>query len=103
MPGMSENYYGSVVRIRVKPGKMDDLIRTFKAQGVGPSAVSHTVLRSDDDPNVVWVAGVHRSREAFRANSDTPEQQARFRELSQYFEDAPPEWHDGDVVHFATH
>ncbi len=96
---MGEHYYGSVVRLHVKPGKVDDLIRTFEAQDRAPSAVALTVIREDADPNVVWIAGVHRSREAFRANSETPEQQARFAELSQYFA-GPPEWNDGDVVRF---
>lgn len=97
---MSDNAYGTVVRLRAKPGKADDLVRAFKAQTRAPSALAHTVIRSDEDRDVVWVAGVHRSREAYRANAETPEQTARFEELRQFLADESPEWHDGEVVHF---
>ena len=66
---MSDDYYGTVVRIRVKPGSAGDVKRLFRTHGPAPSSVAITVISTDEDPDVIWVAGVHRSREAFLANS----------------------------------
>lgn len=98
---MADDYYGTVVRIRVKPGCAEDVQRVFHKHGAAPSSVAITVIRTDEDPDVLWVAGVHRSREAYRANAETAEQKARFAELSQYLvEGEPPQWHDGGVMVF---
>jgi hypothetical protein len=37
------------------------------------------------------------SREAYQANSATPEQGARFQRLRELME-SDPEWHDGEIV-----
>ena len=101
---MADDYYGTVVRVRVKPGCAEDVRRLFHNHGAAPSSVAITVIRSDEDPDVLWVAGVHRSREAYRANAETPEQKARFAELSRYLvEGEAPQWHDGEVLWFDAH
>jgi hypothetical protein len=51
----------------------------------------------DEDSNVIYMAVVFESREAYRANSGRPETQARALELMEYAA-GEPEWHDGTVV-----
>lgn len=91
--------YGSVSRWRVKEGKGPEMERLadelMKDRPSG--AVSVSVYRSDNDPNEYWVAGMFSSREAYAANSATPEQGERFSQLRALM-DGDPEWHDGEIV-----
>ena len=91
--------YGSVSRWRVKDGKgpemealADELMRDRPS-----GAISVSIYRSDTDPNEYWVAGMFASREAYAANSATPEQNERFGKLRELMA-ADPEWHDGEIV-----
>ncbi len=91
--------YGSISRWLVKDGKQgeleqlaDELMRDRPS-----SSRSVHVYRSDADPREYWVAGVFESREAYAANSASPEQGARFQRLRELLE-SDPEWHDGEVV-----
>jgi hypothetical protein len=49
------------------------------------------------DPGELYPAVVFTSREAYRANAESPEQHARYGRILQLLE-APPEWHDGGLV-----
>jgi heme-degrading monooxygenase HmoA len=91
--------YGSISRWRVKEGKQEEFERLgdelMRDRPPGSRAVY--IYRSDADPTEYWVAGVFDSREAYAANSATPEQSERFRRLREFME-SDPEWHDGEVV-----
>lgn len=91
--------YGSISRWRVKAGKQEELERLadelMRDRAAGSRAVH--VYRSDADPCEYWVAGVFESREAYAANSASPEQGARYQRLRELM-DSDPEWHDGEVV-----
>jgi heme-degrading monooxygenase HmoA len=91
--------YGSISRWRVKQGKQEELEQLadelMRERAPGSRAVH--LYRSDADPTEYWIAGVWESREAYKANSDTPEQGARYQRLRELM-DSDPEWHDGEVV-----
>jgi len=45
----------------------------------------------------MYAASVASSKEAYKASATSPEQDARYRQLRELFED-DPEWHDGEII-----
>jgi heme-degrading monooxygenase HmoA len=62
-----------------------------------PGFIAQYVYRMDVDPDVYFLVVMFESREAYVANADSPEQDARFRQFRSMLL-ADPEWHDGEVV-----
>jgi heme-degrading monooxygenase HmoA len=92
--------YGTVARYRLKPGmegQLIELAREFEAAQV-PGFVASYAYRMDADPNNYYLAVVFESREAYVVNADSPEQDARYRQMLSLLEHAP-EWHDGEIVY----
>lgn len=92
-------YYGTVARFQLKPG-MEAQLRAYQDE-IGaaklPGLVAEFTYRMDEDSNVYYEAVIFESREAYRANAESPEQDARYHKLLALLA-APPEWHDGDIV-----
>jgi quinol monooxygenase YgiN len=91
--------YGTVARMRVKPGMQQQLIelgRDFEAVHV-PGFVANYVYRMDAEPNVYFMAVIFDSKAAYVANANSPEQDARYRKMRALLE-SDPEWHDGEIV-----
>jgi heme-degrading monooxygenase HmoA len=91
--------YGSIARYRLRPGMEDQLLAFGQKirEARLPGLVGGFTYRMDDDPGVYHQAVVFESREAYRALAESPEQDARYRELLSIIV-GPPEWHDGEVV-----
>jgi heme-degrading monooxygenase HmoA len=91
--------FGTVARLRVKPGAVKQLIEMSQEESSLniPGYIAQYVYRTDNDPNEYYLVVLFESREAYFANADSPEQDARYRKFRSYLE-ADPEWHDGDVV-----
>lgn len=91
--------YGTVARMKVKPGAVD----AFKRFGENYSAetvkgyIGQYIYKMDNDPNELYLAVLFDSKESYRANAESPEQNERFQEMMQYLA-AEPEWHDGEIV-----
>ncbi|HZQ97906.1 MAG TPA: antibiotic biosynthesis monooxygenase family protein [Chloroflexota bacterium] len=92
--------YGTVARMRVKPGMESKLIELGKSEdSVGmPGYVGQCVYKLDDSPDTYMVAVVFESREAYRANAESSEQHQRYLEMRELLAE-DPEWFDGEVVH----
>jgi quinol monooxygenase YgiN len=93
------NMYGTIAHCRVKPGMEQQLaeqMRMFEAAKV-PGAIATYIYRMDADPNDCYLAVVFASKEAYWANAQSPEQDARYRQLLSLLE-SEPEWHDGEIV-----
>lgn len=92
--------YGTIARARLKDGvteaEVDELLERMQSERPA-AAVALTVYRSSSDPRELWICGVFESREAYTANAETAEQNARFERMAALME-GPPEWHDGDVL-----
>ncbi len=82
--------YGTVARIRVKPGMGEEEMRI-------PGYVAQYVYRMDADPDELYLTVLFESREAYHANAASPDQAARYEQLIAMMV-APPEWHDGEVI-----
>ncbi len=91
--------YGSVARWHVKEGKEQELEQVAKElmSERAPGSRSVLVYRADADSREYWVASNWDSKEAYTTNSNTPEQDKRFRQLRDLM-DRDPEWHDGEIV-----
>lgn len=91
--------YGTIAHCRVKPGMEQQLaeqMHTFEAAKV-PGAIATYVYRIDADPNDYYLAVVFASKEAYWANAQSPEQDARYHQLLSLLE-SEPEWHDGEII-----
>ena len=91
--------YGTIARFTAKPGVEDKLreeLRIFEEAHV-PGAVSSTIYRMDNEPNVYYVAVVFDSKETYFANANSPEQNTRYMTLIELMQ-KEPEWHDGEIV-----
>lgn len=92
--------YGTVARLRAKPGAEKKLIEMSQSETdlQLPGFVGQYVYRMDADPNEYYLVVVFESKEAYFANADSPEQDARYREFRALLE-GDPEWHDGEIVY----
>ena len=90
--------YGTIARMQVKPGAeaaLMTLSREFEVQIRG--LVSTYVYRSDDEPNVYWMAVVFQDKAAYQSNARSTEQDARYQTMRALLA-ADPEWHDGEII-----
>jgi antibiotic biosynthesis monooxygenase (ABM) superfamily enzyme len=86
--------------MRLKAGsesRMQELMKTYEDLDV-PGHISSTVYRMDNDPNEVYLTVLFDDRATYHANAQSPEQDARYREMLELL-DGEPEWHDGEVVY----
>jgi len=91
--------YGTVARMRVKPGsdaKLEALGQEFVALKV-PGFVGWMIFRADAGNNEYWMAVSFTDKEAYVANANSPEQAQRYEQIVALLE-SEPEWHDGEVV-----
>ena len=91
--------YGTVARIRVKPGADKQLLELTKSESALkiPGFIGQYVYRMNADPNEYYLVVIFEDRESYLANADSPEQDARYREFRSLLEE-DPEWHDGEIV-----
>jgi quinol monooxygenase YgiN len=95
--------YGTVARLRVKTGMESQFRQIIKEQtrpfeaGQVPGFVASYGYRMDADPHDYYLAVVFASKEAYWANAQNPEQDARYRQWLPLLE-GEPEWHDGEIV-----
>jgi heme-degrading monooxygenase HmoA len=95
--------YGTVARLHVKPGALDQLnqiTRDFGSLHV-PGFVASYVYQTNAASQEYYLTVVFESKASYVANAESPEQDARYRQMRALFED-DPEWHDGEIVSFAT-
>jgi hypothetical protein len=86
--------------MRLKPGSevaLQALMQAYEDLDV-PGYVGATVYRMDNDPNQLYMAVLFDSRETYHQNAQSPEQDARYREMLALLDDEP-EWHDGEVLY----
>jgi quinol monooxygenase YgiN len=90
--------YGTIARLRIKPGKEEELRRLGQDMAPQiPGFVFQHVYRTDADPNEYYLVVGFESKEAYRANAESPAQHARYEQFRALL-DADPEWHDGEIV-----
>jgi quinol monooxygenase YgiN len=91
--------YGTMFKARPKSGKFQDLMdvsaREWKERG-NIAGFRHAFVLQESNGDV-WTMVIFDSEEAYRKNSESPEQDKWFRERRALLE-ADPEWHDGTII-----
>lgn len=95
--------YGTVGRVKVKPGRFDDAVelmreweRDFRPKVKG--AKGAIAYRLDSDPNTMIFCAIFSDKDSYVANAGSPEQDKWFRRFRDLCE-ADPEWNDGEIVY----
>ncbi len=90
--------YGTIARMQVKPGKMEEFNRLGRETATRiPGMKFVHVYRTDADPNQVFMVVAFESREAYRRNAESPEMDKQYQAYRALLA-ADPEWHDGEIV-----
>ena len=91
--------YGTVAQMRTRPGMEEQLLEHFRA--FESARVSGTIAvycyRMDTEANEYYVAVIFANKDAYRANAESPEQDARYRQMLSLLE-REPVWHDGEII-----
>lgn len=90
--------YGTVAKIRIKPGMEAELERLSQEQAPDTKGFRFQyVFRLDEDPQTAYLVVGFDSEDAYRANAESPEQHARYEAYRALLE-GDPEWHDGEIA-----
>ena len=96
--------YGTVARMKIKPGHeqaMIDLLREqLDARSEGrPTSLS--VYRLDAAENEYLMAVGFESKDAYAANASSPDQHARYLQYMEHLA-GDPAWEDGEIIFAST-
>ena len=93
--------YGTVARMKVKPGKLDDFtkltadaVNTRRPNGY----LGEIIYKMDNNPNEVIMAVFFADKASYQANANDPEMNKQYEQYRALL-DADPEWNDGEVIH----
>ena len=92
--------YGTVARMRVKPGMKDalrDYVTAHDSRTV-PGSVASYVYQMDKDANELILVVIFDSKASYQANADSPDQDAEYQQMLGFLE-GPPEWNDGEIIY----
>jgi quinol monooxygenase YgiN len=92
--------YGTVARMKVKSGKMDDFLANMRetpTRGVD-GYMGEIVYQMDSNPNEVMLCVFFRDKDSYHKNANDPEMHKQFEQYRALL-DADPEWNDGEVIH----
>lgn len=87
--------YGTIAKMKTKPGALKALkvMESRKPKGM----IATYVYQMDQNPEEFWMAVVFESKEAYRANAESPEQNREFLKLMESLVEEPA-WHDGEII-----
>jgi len=91
--------FGTVGRLKVKPGKLEELVAMFSGdQRVPDGSLGYYVYKVEGKENELIMAVVFRDKESYFANADDPSQDEMYRKMVKLLDGAPT-WEDGEIVH----
>jgi len=92
--------YGSVYKIRPKAGKEQDIVRMMeewdRERRPNVKGALGGCMYKLDNGGLMGVA-IFESKDDYRANAESPEQNAFYRRWRELME-SDPEWNDGEIV-----
>ena len=93
--------YGTVARMKVKPGELEQLQKTMQdwdeRAGKVEGAIATYVYKLDTDPNEVIMAVLFQDKKTYMANADDPQTDEWVQRVRAHLE-ADPDWNDGEVI-----
>jgi len=90
--------YGTIARMRVKPGMAEAFTKwnmEHAVEDTGQGAL--LVFQMDSNPDELYVVIAAESRMHYRAMSEAPGMHERYLQMIQFLIEEP-EWHDGEVI-----
>jgi quinol monooxygenase YgiN len=91
--------YGTIARMRMKPGKVEQLLKIERAGAdTTPGFVFSHVYQMDADSDEYYLVVAFESKEAYHKNAQSPEQHQEYLKYRALL-DEEPEWHDGEIVY----
>jgi quinol monooxygenase YgiN len=91
--------FGTVGRLKVKPGKLDELIAAFSEDRRKPEgSIGYYVYKVEGKENELIMAVVFGDKDSYMKNADDPTQDELYRKMVKLL-DGPPTWEDGEIVH----
>lgn len=91
--------YGTVGRMKVKPGKLDELMALMHAdQREVDGSIANYVYKLDGKDDELILVVAFRDKESYFANADDPSQDDWYRKLVTLL-DGLPTWEDGEIIH----
>lgn len=91
--------YGTIAKFRVKSDKeaeLRDHIQEFGSTNTR-GFVASALYKADKGGQEYWLAVVFEDEASYKANAESPEQDARYQVMRSYL-DGDPEWNDGEVI-----
>ena len=90
--------FGTVGRLKVKPGKLDELLATLEADQRKPEGeVGYWLYKVEGKDDELILAVGFRDKESYFKNADDPSQDEAYRAMVALLQ-GPPTWEDGDIV-----
>jgi len=91
--------YGTVARLQARPGSQAEIAAYTEEEHSRKIAglVADYMYQLDAASDEYYLAVVFDSKASYIANANSPEQDARYRQLRALLI-ADPEWHDGEVI-----
>ena len=90
--------FGTVGRLKVKPGKLDELIKTMNEdQREVEGSLGFYVYKVEGKENELILAVAFRDKESYFKNADDPAQDEAYRKMVALL-DGPPTWEDGEII-----
>lgn len=93
--------YGTVARMKVKPGKIDDMLKASVNQvneRRPKGYLGEIIYKLDENPNEIVLCVFFDSKESYHANANDPAQDKDYKGMRELLE-ADPDWNDGEVIH----
>jgi quinol monooxygenase YgiN len=93
--------YGTVARMKIKPGKMDDFLKSMEGGSQDRATrgyMGEIVYKMDSNPNEVMLCVFFKDKESYHANANSPEMNKEYEQYRALL-DADPQWNDGEVIH----
>lgn len=91
--------YGTVARLRTKPGMAEQLERLsadYEAVAVD-GHIANYLYRLDGTSDDFYLVVLFRDRESYHRNANDPAQNERYLRMRELLAE-DPRWHDGEVV-----
>lgn len=94
--------YGTVARIKTKPGSAEKLAQITaewgrERGGKVEGAIGGYIYQMDADSNELIMAVLFSSREAYHSNADDPAQHDWYMQIRELMTE-DPEWNDGEII-----
>jgi quinol monooxygenase YgiN len=95
--------YGTIARLQIKPGALEELKRFLKrfegmeSRQMIDGLVGQYLYQMDANPDELYLVVLFRDKASYVANAKSQEQHARYQQMRGLLT-ADPEWHDGEIV-----